>query len=311
MLRTRISEPLSAESVKGVLARVGGTPLIEIDGVFAKLEYLNPTGSIKARLATFLIERAEREGLLRSGDTIVEASSGNTGNALSWVAALKGYRMVVVMPNGMTRERVAISRAFGAEVELVGDFHVNAALARAQALGRRPGWFCPQQFESEWNIEENREWLAPELLAQLPQGRLPDAIVCGIGTGGTLIGVGQAIRALNPDVMLIAVEPDESQTLLCGEIGTHPLEGIADGFIPGIVARNLGTVDDVIIVPGEDALAEMHGLARRGLFVGPSSGAHLAAARQLRETRPDLDTVVTFFCDAGEKYLSTHFALDA
>jgi cysteine synthase A len=308
--RTTSSEPLSPEAVQGVLGRVGGTPLIGINGVFAKLEYLNPTGSIKARLASFLIARAEREGLLRPGDTIVEASSGNTGNALSWVAALKGYRMVVVMPNGMTSERVAISRAFGAEVELVGDFHVNPALMRAQALGRHPGWFCPQQFESEWNIEENREWLAPELLAQLPDGRVPDAIVCGIGTGGTLIGVGQAVRALNPDVLLVAVEPDESQTILCGEIGTHPLEGIADGFIPGIVARNLGAVDEVLIVSADDALAEMHGLARRGLFVGPSSGAHLAAARELRATRPELDTIVTFFCDAGEKYLSTHFAPD-
>lgn len=308
MPATSAPQHLSASSADAVLARVGNTPLVELDGVFAKLEYLNPTGSIKARLAKYLVERAEREGLLKPGDTIVEASSGNTGNALSWVAALKGYRMVVVMPNGMTTERVRISKAFGAEVMLLGDFHVNSALTKAQALGRQSGWFCPQQFETEWNIEENQSWLGPEMLAQLPDGRVPDAIVCGIGTGGTLIGVGRAVRALNPEVALIAVEPDESQTLLCGEIGCHPLEGINDGFIPGIVARNLRAVNETISVPGSAALDTMYELARKGIFVGPSSGAHLAAARILREREPQLKTIVTFCCDAGEKYLSTHFA---
>jgi cysteine synthase A len=134
-----------------ILDAIGNTPLVMVDGIWAKLEYLNPSGSIKARIATYMIERAEREGLLRPGDTIVEASSGNTGNAMSMVAAVKGYRMLVVMPDGMSGERLAISRAFGAQVMTLGDFHVNDALAKVAELGRQPGHFAPQQFDSEWN----------------------------------------------------------------------------------------------------------------------------------------------------------------
>ena len=145
-----------------ILDAIGNTPLIMVDGIWVKLEYLNPSGSIKARIARYMIERAEREGLLRPGDTIVEASSGNTGNAMSMVAAVKGYRMLVVMPDGMSGERLAISRAFGAQVMTLGDFHVNDALAKAAELGRQPGYFAPQQFDSEWNVEENRTWLGPE-----------------------------------------------------------------------------------------------------------------------------------------------------
>jgi cysteine synthase A len=154
-----------------VLDGIGDTPLVPVEDVWAKLEYLNPSGSIKARIARYMVERAEREGLLEPGDTIVEASSGNTGNALSMVAAVKGYRMLVVMPEGMSSERAAISRAFGAEVLEVGHFHVNAALARARELGRQDGYFNPAQFDSEWNVEENRVWLGPEILSQLPDPR--------------------------------------------------------------------------------------------------------------------------------------------
>jgi cysteine synthase len=167
-----------------VLDSIGNTPLVQVDGIWAKLEYRNPSGSIKARLALYVIERAEAEGLLQPGDTIVEASSGNTGNAMSMVAAAKGHRMLVVMPDGLSRERAAISRAFGAEVISVGDFHVNAALEKVQELSSRPGFFAPQQFDSEWNVEENREWLGPEILAQLDPD-VPDAFVMGVGTGGT------------------------------------------------------------------------------------------------------------------------------
>jgi cysteine synthase A len=156
-----------------ILDAIGGTPLIEVDGIYCKLEYLNPSGSVKARIAKYMIERAEDEGLLRHGDTIVEATSGNTGNALSMVAAVKGYRMLVVMPEGMSGERVAISRAFGADVMEIGHFHVNEALAKAKELGGEPGYFCPSQFESEWNVEENRTWLGPEILDQLPEGPCP------------------------------------------------------------------------------------------------------------------------------------------
>ena len=148
-----------------ILDAIGDTPLVQVEGIWVKLEYLNPSGSIKARIAKYMIERAEREGLLRPGDTIVEASSGNTGNAMSMVAAVKGYRMLVVMPDGMSAERLAISRAFGAQVMTVGEFHVNDALAKVAELGREPGYFAPQQFDSEWNVEENRTWLGPETLA--------------------------------------------------------------------------------------------------------------------------------------------------
>jgi cysteine synthase A len=295
---------------ESVLDAIGNTPMLEIEGLYCKLEYLNPSGSIKARIAKYMVERAEREGLLSEGDTIVEATSGNTGNALSMVAAVKGYRMLVVMPEGMTSERVAISRAFGAEVLQVGHFHVDEALAKAKELGGQPGYFCPAQFESEWNVEENRVWLGPEILAQLDaEGAVPDALVMGVGTGGTLIGVGQAFREVNPHVKLFAMEPSESATILCGEVGEHLIEGIADGFVPGIFARHERLVDTTLTVNSGEAVESMRYLARRyGLFVGPSSGANLIAARKVRESYPDLKTVVTLFCDEGEKYITDHFA---
>jgi cysteine synthase A len=292
-----------------ILDAIGNTPMLEVEGIYCKLEYLNPSGSIKARIAKYMVERAEDEGLLRPGDTIVEATSGNTGNALSMVAAVKGYRMLVVMPEGMSGERVAISRAFGAEVMEVGHFHVNEALEKARELGQEPGYFCPAQFESEWNVEENRVWLGPEILAQLPEGTIPHALVMGVGTGGTLIGVGQAFREANPAVKLFAMEPSESSTILCGEVGDHLIEGIADGFVPGIFQRHERLVDTALTVDSEDAVEEMRRLAKRyGLFVGPSSGANLIAARKVHESYPELETIITLFCDEGEKYISDHFA---
>jgi cysteine synthase A len=290
-----------------VLDAIGDTPLLRIDEVWVKLEYLNPSGSIKARIARYIIERAEREGLLRPGDTIVEASSGNTGNAMSMVAAVKGYRMLVVMPNGMSPERTAISRAFGAEVMAVGDFHVNDALATVRDLGARPGYFAPQQFDNEWNVEENRVWLGAEILDQLPDGVVPDAVVGGVGTGGTIVGVGQRLKEVNPGCLVVAMEPAESCTILCGEIGKHLIEGISDGFVPGIIERHRGELDRVVSVDSRTAVAEMHRLAREhGVFVGPSSGAHLVAARRIRQEL-GLEHVVTFFCDEGEKYLHDYF----
>jgi cysteine synthase A len=292
-----------------ILDAIGGTPLLQVEGIYCKLEYLNPSGSVKARIAKYMIERAEAEGLLRHGDTIVEATSGNTGNALSMVAAVKGYRMLVVMPEGLSGERVAISRAFGAEVMELGHFHVNEALAKAKEMGAEPGYFCPSQFESEWNVEENRTWLGPEILSQLPEGTIPDAVVMGVGTGGTLIGVGQAFREVNPSVKLFAMEPSESSTILCGEVGDHLIEGISDGFVPGIFQRHQTLVDNALTVDSEEAVEEMRRLAREhGLFVGPSSGANLIAVKKVRESYPDLQTVVTLFCDEGEKYISEHFA---
>ena len=291
--------------MKTILDAIGNTPLINIEGIWVKMEYMNPSGSIKARIAKYMIERAEDEGLLKPGDTIVEASSGNTGNAMSMVAAVKGYKMLVIMPDGMSPERTAISEAFGAEVHTMGDFHVNDALEEARRRGAMPGFFSPQQFDNEWNVEENRQWLGQEILQQMPV--LPDLLVSGVGTGGTVIGVGQAFKAANPNCKVIALEPSESCTILCGEVSKHLIEGIADGFIPGIVTRHQHELDGVIDVGSEESIAEMRRIARvHGIFVGPSSGAHMIAAKRSKE-QYGVENVVTFFCDEGEKYINDYW----
>ena len=291
--------------MKTMLDAIGNTPLIQIEGIWVKMEYLNPSGSIKARIAKYIIERAEHEGLLKPGDTIVEASSGNTGNAMSMVAAVKGYQMLVIMPNGMSPERTAISRAFGAEVHTIGDFHVNDALAEARRRGSLPGFFAPQQFDNEWNVDENREWLGKEILRQMPVK--PDLVIGGIGTGGTIIGVGQALKEANPACKVIALEPAESCTILCGEVAKHLIEGIADGFVPGIIARHREAIDGFVDVHSDESIVEMRRLAKEhGIFVGPSSGAHLIAAKRLQEEY-GVQNVVTFFCDEGEKYITDYW----
>ena len=288
-----------------ILDSIGNTPLINIEGIWVKMEYLNPSGSIKARIAKYMIERAEHEGKLKPGDTIVEASSGNTGNALSMVAAVKGYKMLVLMPTGLSQERVAISRAFGAEVRTIGDFHVNDALEECRRLANEPGYFAPQQFDNEWNVEENREWLGQEILAELPNK--PDLVVGGVGTGGTIIGVGQAFKAVNPQCKTYALEPSESCTIACGEVQKHLIEGISDGFVPGIIERHKSEIDGFVHIHSPDSVAEMQRIARTyGIFIGPSSGAHLIAAKQLKEAL-NLETVVTFFCDEGEKYMKDYW----
>jgi cysteine synthase len=292
-----------------ILDAVGDTPLLKIEGIYCKCEFLNPSGSIKARIAKYIVERAEEEGLIAPGDTIVEATTGNMGNALSMVAAVKGYGMLVVTPEGFSGERTAISQAYGAEVLQVGHFQADEAVSRAREMGERPGYFFPAQFESEWNVEENRTILGPETLSQLPEGAVPDAVVAGVGTGGTLVGVGQAFREVNPDVKLFAMEPSESSTILCGEVGDHLIEGIADGFVPGIFERHGRLVSETLTVDSDEAIHAMRGLAQQyGLFVGPSSGANLLAARKVKEAFPELRTVVTFLCDEGEKYIQEHFA---
>ncbi|MGI9144401.1 MAG: PLP-dependent cysteine synthase family protein [Candidatus Planktophila sp.] len=291
--------------MKTILDAIGNTPLINIEGIWVKMEYLNPSGSIKARIAKYIIEKAEQDGLLKPGDTIVEASSGNTGNAMSMVAAVKGYKMLVIMPDGMSPERTAISEAFGAEVHTMGDFHVNDALAEAKRLGELPGYFSPQQFDNEQNVDENRDWLGQEILEQMPA--FPDLVIGGVGTGGTIIGVGKAFKAVNPECKVIALEPSESCTILCGEVSKHLIEGIADGFIPGIITRHHHELDGVIDVHSDVAIEEMRRIARvHGIFVGPSSGAHLLAAKRLKE-QYKVENVVTFFCDEGEKYINDYW----
>lgn len=293
-----------------VLDCIGNTPLVTLaPGIYAKAEYFNPSGSIKARMANYMIERAEAEGLLKPGDTIVEATSGNTGNALSMVAAAKGYKMIVVMPDGYSNERVRISRGFGAEIRLVGHFQVNEAREEAIRLGKQPGFFCPAQFDNEWNVDENREWLGRETIAQLPPGLKIDAIVQGVGTGGTLIGVAQALRQWhNPDIKVFAMEPTESRTIECCIVADHKIEGISDGFVPTLYDRHRSEVHEIISVDSAVAIDEAHKLAKeQGHFVGPSSGANFWAAREIQRKYPELKNILTFLCDRGEKYLSLMF----
>ncbi len=295
--------------MKTILDIIGDTPLICIDDTFIKCEFLNPSGSVKDRYAKYAVERAEREGLLKTGDTIVEATSGNMGNALAMVAAAKGYRMIVVMSRGFSRERVAISQAYGAEVRLVGNFYLNAAVEMTKALASQPGFFCPRQFDNPWNVEENRTWLAEEIMGQLPEGVIIDAIVQGVGTGGTLIGLGEAFRNRhNPKIKLFAVEPTESPTIATGKVGHHKIEGISDGFVPSIFERSRGMIDELIEVPSNDAIACMKTVAKElGMFVGPSSGANYLAVQEVRRRYPELKYVLTLFCDEGEKYLADHY----
>lgn len=292
---------------RSILDCIGNTPLMDLgDGIIAKAEFFNPSGSIKARMALYMIERAEREGLLNPGDTIVEATSGNTGNALSMIAAVRGYKMIVLMPDGYSNERVRISRGFGAEIRTVGHFQVNEARAEAIRLGQLPGHYCPQQFDNEWNVDENRDWLAPEIIGQLPPGMVIDAVVQGVGTGGTLIGVAQGLRKLhNPNLKVFAMEPTESRTLECCMVADHQIEGISDGFIPTIYERHKSEVTGIISVRGPLAIDVAEDMARKqGLFVGPSSGANVWAAREIKRQNPSIKTVLTFLCDRGEKYLS-------
>ena len=291
--------------MKTILDAIGDTPFLEIEGIWVKMEYLNPSGSIKARIAKYMIERAESEGLLKKGDTIVEASSGNTGNAMSMVAAVKGYKMLVLTPKGLSQERTAISQAFGAEVRSLGDFHVKNALDEVRKIGAMPGYFAPQQFDNEWNVIENHDWLGQEILRELPAK--PDLVVGGVGTGGTLIGVGKAFKEINPECKSYALEPSESCTIACGEVAKHLIEGISDGFIPGIIERHAKEIDGFVHIHSHDAIAEMRRLARNhGIFIGPSSGAHMLAAKQLKEEL-GLETIVTFFCDEGEKYINDYW----
>ncbi len=302
---------MKSEVKKSVLDTIGNTPLLQVeDGIFAKAEFLNPSGSVKARMAEYIIEQAEKKGLLKPGDTIVEATSGNTGNAMSMVAAAKGYKMIVMIPEGYTSERVLISKGFGAEIRFVGNFQVDQAREAALALGEQEGYYCPAQFDNEWNADENRDWLGKEIIAQLPEGLKIDAFINGVGTGGTLVGVGQALKKWhNPDVKVIAMEPEECRTIECGFVSDHKIEGISDGFVPSIYERHKDEIDGIISVKGDIAVEEAKKLtAEKGYFVGPSSGAHYWAAKKLKADNPDIKNVLILFCDRGEKYLSMLYA---
>lgn len=293
-----------------ILSTIGSTPLLHMEGMWVKCEYQNPSGAIKDRMVSYIVERAEKEGLIRPGMTLCEATSGNTGNALAMIGAAKGYKVRIAMPHGYSSERLLISLAYGAEVELVGDFHLDEAIAHAQELGKQPGFWALNQFDNEWNIDENELCLGQEILSQIPKGVKIDAIVQGMGTGGTLIGVARALRkAHNPNLKVCAIEPEESPTFSQGKVGKHLIEGISDGFVPGIIKRNRGMIDEVLLVSSQESIQTMRWLAsKRGFLVGPSSAANFLAVQELKRRHPEMKNILTFFCDRGTKYLSGYYA---
>ena len=297
-----------------VLDLIGNTPLLKIDGVYVKQEFLNPSGSIKDRIAKYIVEKAEKTGKLKKGFTIIEATTGNTGIAFSMVAAIKGYKMIVCMPRGLSDEREEIIRSYGAKIDFVKQGCVTCAVDIAQKISKNNKFFMPNQFSNPWNIEENKKILGQEILKQVKK---IDAFVAGVGTGGTLIGVGKAMKKKFPRAKLIAVEPDECPLISESGIGPlrgvpknsvckrHKIEGIGDGFIPKIIENNKKLIDNIIKIKSEDAIIEAKRIAREhGLLVGISSGANLLAARSLKKK---YKSIVTVFPDTGSRYLSEHY----
>ena len=287
-----------------VLDLIGNTPLLRLNGerIFAKAEFLNPGGSVKDRVALAMLEGAERDGRLRAGMTIVEPTSGNTGIGLALVGRLKGYRVRIVMPEGMSIERKKLIRALGAELILTPDREsIPGAVAKAQQIAAGdPTVFMPQQFENPDNPRVHYEQTAVELWRQMT-GEI-DCFVAGVGSGGTLQGIGRFLKERRPGVKLIAVEPKNVSALLGHEPGLHQIQGIGDGFIPAVLDVSL--VDDVIEVTDEDAIATTRQIgAEKGLLVGISSGANVWAARQL--TSRIKGNIATVLPDRAERYFST------
>jgi len=283
-----------------VLDAIGNTPLIKIDNIYAKLESVNPSGSIKDRVALEIIEAAEREGQLKKGYTIVEASSGNTGISLAMCATVKGYRMIVVMPENMSEERKQMMKAFGAELVLTSKSgSLQEAIEKAEEIAKRPKTFIARQFSNLNNIKA-QEKTGREILREIGP---VDAVVAGVGTGGTLMGISNVMKEVNPNVKRIAVEPEEAAVMFGGSdvrISEHKIQGIGDGFIPQLV--EMSKVDKVITVGSEEAVNMARQLFRKyGLLVGISSGANMLAALKVAKK---YDKVVTVLPDRAERYLS-------
>lgn len=283
-----------------VLDAIGNTPLIRIDNVYAKLEGVNPSGSIKDRVAKEIIEAAEGEGELKKGYTIVEASSGNTGISLSMCATVKGYKMIVVMPENMSEERQHMMKAFNAELVLTSKSgSLKEAIEKAEEIAQRPKTFIARQFSNPNNIRA-QEKTGKEILKEI--GAV-DAVVAGVGTGGTLMGIAGVMKEANPGVKVIAVEPEEASVMFGGSdtrIKEHKIQGIGDGFIPKIV--DMSKVDEAVTVGSEEAVEMTRRLFREyGLLVGISSGANMLVALKIARK---YDKVVTVLPDRAERYLS-------
>lgn len=280
---------------------IGDTPSVLLDDVFLKIEGYNPTGSIKDRAAWHMMKRAEERGGLRKGMEIVEATSGNTGISLAMLSALRGYAFTAIMPEGMSPERSAMMRSYGANVVLTPAEEGSAGSKKAledMTEGRRDVW-SPRQFENPDNIEAHRLGTGPEIARELPE---IDAFVAGIGTGGTLIGVAKAFEDAGMDVLIVGVEPEESAVLSGKEGGKHGIQGIGRGEITAIIENNRGFIDRIVTVKTKDALDAMKYLWReRGISCGVSSGANFLAARRLAMEGYRVATVLP---DRGDRYLS-------
>ncbi len=294
------------------LELVGHTPVVRLNRlpgrddaeIWAKLENYNPGGSVKDRICLAMIERAERDGRIKPGDTIVEPTSGNTGIGLALVCAVKGYRLILTMPDTMSEERRSLLAAYGAQLVLTPDTRgMHGAIARAEELVRaNPGYFMPQQFSNPANTEVHYTSTGPELIEQLDR---IDAFVAGVGTGGTISGTGRFLRehVKNP-LLIVAVEPKNSPVLEGGEPGFHKIQGIGAGFVPATL--DTGVYDEVIAVSDEEATLYSRRLAREeGLLVGISSGANCCAGLQVAKRLGKGKVVVVVFCDTGERYLTT------
>lgn len=294
-----------------VLDLVGHTPMVRLNRmpapgsaeVLAKVEFFNPGGSVKDRLAVNIIQRAEERGLIGADTVIIEPSSGNTGIGLAMVCAARQYRCIIVLPDSMSLERGVILKRFGAEVILTPAKHgMEGAVRKAQELAdRMTDSFLPRQFETEWNADIHRRTTAEEILAAT-EGRL-DAFVAGVGTGGTITGVGEILKARVPGVRIVAVEPAASPILSGGKAGHHKIQGIGAGFVPQVLNR--AVIDDVRTVDDEDAFAGMKELAAsEGLLAGLSSGAAIRVAIQIAAELGAGRRVVTLLPDTGERYFS-------
>lgn len=293
----------------GVLSLVGNTPLVKLyrlsEGkaeIWAKLESYNPGGSVKDRIALSMIEDAEKGRKLKPGGTIVEPTSGNTGIGLALVAAVKGYRLILVMPEGVSRERIEILRTLGAELEITPpEEGMLGAVIKAEEIAEKTDAFIPQQFENPANPEIHRRTTAEEVWEFF--GESIDAFVAGVGTGGTITGVGEVLKERKPSVRIVAVEPANSPILSGGKAGSHRIQGIGAGFIPKVL--NLEVVDEVITVKDEDAYKMSKLIAlKEGILAGISSGAACVAALKVAERLGQGRKVVTVFPDSGERYLS-------
>ncbi len=294
-----------------VLDSIGNTPLIRLRHVsdetgcevYAKAEFLNPGGSIKDRIARHIVREAEKRGELRPGSTIMEVTSGNTGIALSMVGAMRGYKVVIILPKTVSTERRHMIESFGAELRLLDEINdIQSAIADLEKLAEgRDEIFLPRQFANPDNIEAHRTTTGVEILRQVKQPI--DAFIMGVGTGGTVMGVGRALREHGSKARIVAVEADESAVMSGEKRGKHGIQGLADGFIPGIV--NMDEIDQVIRIKTPDAIERAHDMSREeGLLVGISSGANVIAATQIAKELGPGHTIVTVLPDRGERYLS-------